>query len=340
VTLCREFQVLQEEVIEVTVTVEATEATQAPRRYKRYHCPAKGMPGCDQPASLQHAKMVTHISYCKAAQALPEDQRVPVLMGAPAPDAGPDADAGAAGVATVDDQPPAPDARAEADAREQRIRAGAAQVGEWLADVFAAYSARQWELYGFPDWESYVNGRLPELRKVLAVKDERAAAIGWLSEQGMSQRAIAAATGTSQSTVKRTLAGQDQVSQNDSPAEPDGRTVQITVTHEHAPGEVVERMSGPAVAEHLHAVRDSLAAAGHAHAEQDATGQDAAGQDAAGQPQKPPPAAKTKTRKTKGLDNKTYTRAPRAQRQPAAEDPQRKRRDWITARARELLEEV
>ena len=103
------------------------------------------------------------------------------------------------------------DQRAAADAREQRIRAGAAQVSEWLADVFAAYEARQWEVYGYSDWESYSAARLPELRKLLAAKDERAAAIGWLSDAGMSTRGIAATVGTSQSTVAR------QVSQNDSP---------------------------------------------------------------------------------------------------------------------------
>jgi hypothetical protein len=109
---------------------------------------------------------------------------------------------------------PDPDGRRqEANAREERIRAGASQVGEWLADVFAAYESRQWEVYELPDWDTYVDTRLPELRTVLAGKDERAAAIGWFGAQGMSSRAIAAAVGTSQSTVAR------QLSQNDSDTE-------------------------------------------------------------------------------------------------------------------------
>ena len=95
------------------------------------------------------------------------------------------------------------DLRAAADAREQRIRAGAAQVSAWLADVFTAYEARQWEVYGYTDWETYTTERLPELRKLLAAKDERAKAIGWLSDAGMSTRGIADTVGTSQSTVAR-----------------------------------------------------------------------------------------------------------------------------------------
>jgi hypothetical protein len=106
--------------------------------------------------------------------------------------------------------------RQEADDREARIRAGAAQVTSWLADVFAAYEARQWEVYGYGDWDSYTAARLPELRKALADKDERARAIGWLSGAGMSTRAIANATGSSQSTVVR------QLTQNGSDTDSDG----------------------------------------------------------------------------------------------------------------------
>jgi hypothetical protein len=106
--------------------------------------------------------------------------------------------------------------RQEADEREARIRAGAPQVTSWLADVCAAYEARQWEVYGYPDWDSYAAARLPELRKVLADKDERARAIGWLSGAGMSTRAIAQATGTSKTTVQRQVSQSGTATEGDS----------------------------------------------------------------------------------------------------------------------------
>src|SRR5260370_15617414 len=68
--------------------------------------------------------------------------------------------------------------RQAADQREGYIRQHADAVGQWLGAVFEAYSARQWELYGFGGWGTYIAAPLPALHRVVADQDGRAGAGG------------------------------------------------------------------------------------------------------------------------------------------------------------------
>jgi hypothetical protein len=110
-------------------------------------------------------------------------------------------------------------AKAEADPREEaqaltdRIRRGLTSLWQ---DIGKAYAMRAWEHLGYDSWDAYVADEFESARWGIR-KAERGPVVAMLrSQHGMSTRAIAAATGESQSTVQRT-AREPQVSQNDSP---------------------------------------------------------------------------------------------------------------------------
>ena len=93
----------------------------------------------------------------------------------------------------------------EAKERRDRIRAGFNAWTELEKDILAAWVARDWAVLGHQSWGDYMADEfgdcLPQFRSGV----ERAAIIMDLSDAGMSQRAIAAATGASKTTVQRAL---------------------------------------------------------------------------------------------------------------------------------------
>lgn len=97
--------------------------------------------------------------------------------------------------------PPAPVAsRDEATARAERIRAGVRSYIETLADIEAAYRARDWTALGYESWDAYTSGEFSEARLQLSA-DNRQEAVRRLRSSGMSVRAIGSALGISKSTV-------------------------------------------------------------------------------------------------------------------------------------------
>ena len=95
-----------------------------------------------------------------------------------------------------------------ANARADKIRGTLSFAWKELApDIIAAYEKRDWETLGYADWASYMAGEFAASWPAFQSKDERQEIVFQLSElgAGMSQRAIAAATGISQATVSRIL---------------------------------------------------------------------------------------------------------------------------------------
>lgn len=92
--------------------------------------------------------------------------------------------------------------RDEAQARAEQIRADFERVAEWCAAVSLAYAKRDWEALGYGSWEDYLNGEYGEHRMRLP-REVRREVVEWMRGEGMSIRAIAAATGNSTQTVQR-----------------------------------------------------------------------------------------------------------------------------------------
>lgn len=103
-----------------------------------------------------------------------------------------------------------------ARARAGRIRQGIHNYLETLAEIAAAYAARDWDALGYADWDSYVDEEFGASRMRLPV-EHRQKAVTELRLAGMSQRAIGSALGVDQKTVSNDLrpaAGEE----NSSPA--------------------------------------------------------------------------------------------------------------------------
>ncbi|WP_428964494.1 hypothetical protein [Micromonospora fluostatini] len=92
-----------------------------------------------------------------------------------------------------------------ARARAERIRAGIRSYLETVEEIALAWERRDWAVLGYADWAAYVTGeftadmlRVPEVHRARAVEALRLA--------NMSNRAIGAALGLSEATVRRDLA--------------------------------------------------------------------------------------------------------------------------------------
>lgn len=72
--------------------------------------------------------------------------------------------------------------------------------------VARAYVERAWAALGYGSWDDYMTREFGDSRLRLP-REERDEVVASLREQGLSVRAIAAATGTGRGTVARTLAG-------------------------------------------------------------------------------------------------------------------------------------
>lgn len=91
----------------------------------------------------------------------------------------------------------ATDARALTD----RIKVGVEAVWELIK---RAYTERAWDALGYSSWDDYCTREFGTSRLRLP-REERAEVVASLRESGLSQRAIASATGLSQDTVRRDL---------------------------------------------------------------------------------------------------------------------------------------
>jgi len=104
----------------------------------------------------------------------------------------------------------ADDARAITD----RIRLAVEATWELIAE---AYQREVWTSLGYGSWDDYCQREFGSARIKLP-REERPDVVGSLREAGLSQRAIAAATGVAQSTVHEDLSSGDR---NRSPDETD-----------------------------------------------------------------------------------------------------------------------
>jgi hypothetical protein len=93
---------------------------------------------------------------------------------------------------------------------EQEARELTRQIAQTLAvawdKIVEAYQRRVWEPLGYDSWDSYCRAELGSTRLRLPA-EEREQAVRSLRSAGLSTRAIAAATGQSDRTVRRDLAG-------------------------------------------------------------------------------------------------------------------------------------
>jgi DNA-binding transcriptional ArsR family regulator len=91
--------------------------------------------------------------------------------------------------------------RDEAESRAERIRSIAHQaVEDVLTLLEVAYQRRDWLALGHADWQTYVRQEFVQLPKYRDAV-ERKRIVAQLDEAGLTTRAIAAVTGTSQPTV-------------------------------------------------------------------------------------------------------------------------------------------
>lgn len=98
------------------------------------------------------------------------------------------------------------------DARTLTDRIKVAVEGTWLL-IQEAYTSRAWSALGYGSWDEYCTREFGTSRLRLP-REERQEVVASLRESGLSTRAIASATGLSQSTVARKTAPGES---NDSP---------------------------------------------------------------------------------------------------------------------------
>lgn len=90
--------------------------------------------------------------------------------------------------------------RAVAEARAERIRTKTADL---LQEVVDAYNDNDYLALGYSTWAEYCAGELDGRVALPRIKGDRVELVKALSEAGMSQRAVADATGMSRNTVSR-----------------------------------------------------------------------------------------------------------------------------------------
>ncbi|MFI9381215.1 hypothetical protein [Kutzneria sp. NPDC052558] len=92
----------------------------------------------------------------------------------------------------------------EAVARAERIRSGLQTLAQLETDIIAAYQRRDWARLGYGAWEEYVAGEFGG-HHVRLPRAQRQEAVARLRGEGLSTRAIGAALGVDQRTVRRDL---------------------------------------------------------------------------------------------------------------------------------------
>jgi len=109
----------------------------------------------------------------------------------------------------------------------ERIRSA---MGDLMAEVAKAWIGRVWLALGYESWEDYCKGEFVHSPLSLP-RDERKAVVIMLRSQGMSTRAIGAAAGVSDGTVRNDLAtAQNYAVDEASVIGLDGRTRTYTIT--------------------------------------------------------------------------------------------------------------
>ncbi|WP_156748678.1 helix-turn-helix domain-containing protein [Mycobacterium sp. E3198] len=91
----------------------------------------------------------------------------------------------------------------DAEAITARIKS---KMGDLMAEVAKAYIGRAWVALGYESWDDYIKGEFHHAPLVLP-REERRAVVALLRGQGMSTRAIGAATGVHHDTVSSDLRG-------------------------------------------------------------------------------------------------------------------------------------
>ena len=91
------------------------------------------------------------------------------------------------------------------EAREltDRMKTGVAVMSELIKE---AYQGRAWDALGYTSWDEYVTREFGT-GQLRIPKEERTEYVASLRESGMSERAIASATGLSKTTINRALSG-------------------------------------------------------------------------------------------------------------------------------------
>jgi hypothetical protein len=79
-------------------------------------------------------------------------------------------------------------------------------MGDIMSDIAKAHIGRVWIALGYAAWGDYIKGEFAHAPLSLP-REERKAVVSLLRGQGMSTRAIASATGTSDGTVRNDLSG-------------------------------------------------------------------------------------------------------------------------------------
>ncbi|MGA5869306.1 hypothetical protein [Streptomyces cinereoruber] len=96
-------------------------------------------------------------------------------------------------------------------ARALTDRIKIAVEGTWQL-IREAYTSRSWAVLGYDTWDAYCTAEFGETRLRLP-REERQEVVASLRENGLSTRAIASATGLSQSTIARATESFDSVAE-------------------------------------------------------------------------------------------------------------------------------
>ena len=126
----------------------------------------------------------------------------------------------------------------EARALTDRIKI--AVEGTWQL-IREAYTSRTWAVLGYDTWDAYCNAEFGNARLALP-REERQEVVASLRESGLSTRAIASATGLSQSTVARTTESLDSVAVVTGV---NGKTYAVTRETEAIDAELVDEPARP-----------------------------------------------------------------------------------------------
>lgn len=132
-----------------------------------------------------------------------------------------------------------------------RIKIGVEAVWELITQ---AYTQRAWSALGYQSWDDYCTREFGTTR-IRLPREERAEVVASLRDSGLSERAIASATGMGKGTVHRELSG----GPNGAPGEP------LPDNYMDAPGGVTDSTPGQ-----TDRVADALARAKAASGEQPA----------------------------------------------------------------------
>jgi hypothetical protein len=103
-------------------------------------------------------------------------------------------------------------------------------MGDLMGQVVKAFLGRAWIALGYESWPDYIKGEFNHAPLVLP-REERKAVAALLRGQGMSTRAIGAATGTSDFTARNDLAGAMNLASDREPVQVtglDGKNYSVT----------------------------------------------------------------------------------------------------------------